>query len=672
MENMIKIFKDILNKQQKIYNWNAYLNRLDELESDNEKAIYKIILYIMDLKYDLDAKKLISLEQTDFLDKIYSVKFDNEATVKLLDFDFSKLPVEIKAKLNLFLWENSKKDIENAIKAIQEYYDLYQKYFNEDNWIDCFNYFKIVIKLCNAIKDNDIAVEYLEKCFNSLLHLNGEDRKFLSLSMISLFLDIKYNKSKKLEPLIDKIIDEAVAAGDTWKVENAYAVKIDYFKYLNKRDEVETTYINLAKFYEDILKLNDKEYLHQNIANLNKALKIYKKYNATYKNEIERIKRLLLVEAKKLPEIMHLTKQEVDISYERNFCLYLTQMLNKSQCISFLINEARFLELEKLRKKLKDSMKEAPLAYLFNSNFLDENGRCIYVLPGIKEGDENNFNNHLYRRACVVEGIIGDTGLRWILEYITKNFKIKLNDLDFIVKDNLLISEDRKETIKFALYLGFTGKLYEALQILVLQMENCFRNLVELLGGVPYIFDDDGSSDVKTIGSLLEMDEIKECIEEDIVFGFKEILNEKAGANIRNKIAHGLFTKNEAENGSGIFLFCIIIRFLTYFSKNGMDRMFENKEIISKSITVFEKSDMKVYLYIVQFEKIDNDNKVQFKFLDFNDLSGQANNFQEARREAQKMLYSKVKEYNEKNMELPVAVNIDLEDEKTEIISVVL
>lgn len=325
MENMIKIFKDFLNKQQKIYNWNAYLNRLDELESDNEKVIYKIILYIMNLKYDLDAKKLISLEQTDFLDKIYSIKFDNEATVKLLDFNFSKLPVEIKAKLNLFLWENSKKDIENAQKAIQEYYDLYQKYFNEDNWINCFNYFKIVIKLCNGIKDNDIAVEYLEKCFNSLLHLNGEDSKFLSLRIIRLFLDIKYSKNKKLEPLIDK----SVAAGYTWKVENAYAVKIDYLKCFNK-NEVERTYINLAKYYEDILKLNDKEYIQQNIEILNKALKICKKYNANYKNEKEKIKRLLLDEAKKLPEVMHTTKYEIDMAYERKFCFYLTQMLNKS------------------------------------------------------------------------------------------------------------------------------------------------------------------------------------------------------------------------------------------------------------------------------------------------------------------------------------------------------
>ena len=81
---------------------------------------------------------------------------------------------------------------------------------------------------------------------------------------------------------------------------------------------------------------------------------------------------------------------------------------------------------------------------------------------------------------------------------------------------------------------------------------------------------------------------------------------------------------------------------------------------------------MKVYLYFVQFVKIDNDDKVQFKFLDFDDLSGQANNFQEARREAQKMLYSKIKEYNEKNIKLPVAANINLEEEKTEIISVVL
>ena len=671
MESIIKIFEKILKEKQKIYNWSFYLNRLEELENDNEKEIYKIILYIMELKYNLENKKLISLEQTDIFDKIYGIKLNDEVIVKLLDFDFSKLPLEIKAKLNLFLWENSKKNIENAQKAIQEYYDLYTKYFNVDNWIDCFEYFKIVIKLCNGIKDNDIAIKYLEKCFNSLLALNGEDSKFLSLRMINLFLDINYSKSKKLEPLIDKIISEAVAARDTWKVENAYAAKINYLKYFNKK-EVETTYINLAKYYEYILKLNDKKYIHQNITNLNKALKIYKKFNTTYKNDIERIKKLLLDEAKKMPEIMYVTKYEFDMAHEKKFCFYLTQMLNKSQCISFLINEVRFLELEKLKEELKDSIREAPMAYLLSNSLLDENGRCIYVLPGIREEDEHSINNYLYKMANFEESFIGDTALRWILEYINKNFKIELNDLDFIVKDNLLISEDRRETIKFALYLGFTGKLYEALQILVLQMENCFRNLVELLGGVPYIFNDDGSSDVKTIGSLLEMDEIKECIEEDIVFGFKELLNEKAGANIRNKIAHGIFTKKEAESGSGLFLFCIIIRFLTYFSRSGLERFFKDKEIILRGIDSFQKADMKVYLYFVQFVKIDNDDKVQFKFLDFDDLSGQANNFQEARREAQKMLYSKIKEYNEKNIKLPVAANINLEEEKTEIISVVL
>lgn len=666
-----EIFEQILEKKEKYYVWSIYLDKYNTLDRSEDIDIFKIILYIMDLKYDYNSKKLLDLEQQETLDKIYNISLTRDNIDKLISFDYTCLPVEITAKLNLFLWEYIKNSLAFAEKAIKEYYILYEKNFDIDEWVDCFDYLKVVVKLCRRIgESNEIASEYLDKCFNSLLSINGEDRLYLSLSIIELLIEVKYKKLNDITSILDKIIKISEDEKDIWKVESAYRVKCELLKHLKLNAQIKDVKLDLAKFYEKLLDFEDDNLIHQNMDVLNKLIKIYKNDGARSKSDFERIKKIIVNEQKKIIKTMGHFTHEVDLSEQRKYFIYVTQNLNMLQCLIFLMDNSIFYNIRKLREEMIEEVHSCPFAYLIHNSFYDTDGRCIYKIPGINFENEEIVNQHLYRFLRRYEGLLGDTGLKWILEYIKSNFEFDLKNIDFIAINNLLIPSSRQDTVAFAIYLGLTGRIYESLQILVIQMEECFRNLAKMLGGVPYVFDDDGTSDVKTIGSLLEMEEIIDVVDEDIVFCFKGLLNEKAGSNFRNQIAHGILDRYDAERGDGIYLFCAIMKFLMYFSKKTVDVFVDNRDYIQRINDEFNNDDMMLLSYLVEFSE--ENQKIIYKFLDFENLNGEADSIQKARRTAQGMLFEKINEYKRNNIEIPAPTILEVVPNKREIISVVV
>ena len=78
------------------------------------------------------------------------------------------------------------------------------------------------------------------------------------------------------------------------------------------------------------------------------------------------------------------------------------------------------------------------------------------------------------------------------------------------------------------------------MHIMAPQMENLFRNIAKEIGGLTVTLGNDGSSMEKALSSIFSLPEMVECYDNDILFIFKGLLNEQAGANIRNEVAHGV------------------------------------------------------------------------------------------------------------------------------------
>ena len=169
--------------------------------------------------------------------------------------------------------------------------------------------------------------------------------------------------------------------------------------------------------------------------------------------------------------------------------------------------------------------------------------------------------------ALQKEEIIGSTILKTAIDEISSD-KILESDLSFLVEDNPIIPSGREDIFQSALYYGITGKLYVALHILAPQVENLFRELAKNCGAITSTLNDDSTSDAKLLTSLFELPELLDCYDNDILFLFQGLMNEKNGANIRNNIAHGLMDEWASNSGASYFFFCWVIKLLSFTARS--------------------------------------------------------------------------------------------------------
>ena len=142
---------------------------------------------------------------------------------------------------------------------------------------------------------------------------------------------------------------------------------------------------------------------------------------------------------------------------------------------------------------------------------------------------------------------------------------VSLDDLSFLTEENAAIPNGRNEIIKFGLYLGLSGKLYATMHILLPQMEHIIRNLVTLCGDT-VSFIKDSCEEYNTLSKLFKSDKLHECYDEDIIFTFQSIMDERAGANLRNINAHGLMGPSIGNGGATLCFLSLIIKFLSLYS----------------------------------------------------------------------------------------------------------
>ena len=92
-------------------------------------------------------------------------------------------------------------------------------------------------------------------------------------------------------------------------------------------------------------------------------------------------------------------------------------------------------------------------------------------------------------------------------------------------------------------------------------------------------FIKDGCEEYKTLSQLFKSDKLHECYDEDIIFTFQSIMDERAGANLRNINAHGLMGPSIGNSGVALCFLSLIIKFLSLYSVEANRVM---KELSSK------------------------------------------------------------------------------------------
>lgn len=244
--------------------------------------------------------------------------------------------------------------------------------------------------------------------------------------------------------------------------------------------------------------------------------------------------------------------------------------LNFEECVLRITQFVSFYKKDDFKKKVLESLEISPLSHLFSNNIINEHGQTVFVLPSLDfsnpEANKTSFELHIHHAMLEHERITGSMFLTFALKYIREKFDVKSESLEFLVSDSCIIPDERKSIISKGLYCAFVGEYYEALHILAPQAENLFRYIAKEVGGLTLTLGDNGASEEKSLKSVFDLDELKECYDNDILFMFKGLLNEKAGANIRNEVAHGIMNPYRSFSGECLFFLCVFVKLLAISS----------------------------------------------------------------------------------------------------------
>lgn len=427
----------------------------------------------------------------------------------------------------------------------------------------------------------DTLYNEIQEWLNNFIKSNtASSDGFFLLRIIELFF---YQKGFDVSIFL-KVLDDLINDSDNnvIKVEQAYELKIQCLSKLKRNDEAKQNKIMWANYYVDFA----EKIFQNNIQDALRAVNYYQKGIMLYRDngetqKAENTHRRLVEIQKEIPKIMVPFTKEIDIKGVIENLKINMDGLTFEESILRLTQMLVFEKYEDIKERVIKRYNENPIAHLFEKKLINAEGQTVLVLPPLDiHNPEKNLKFlelHMYQNALEQQKILGDIWIKNALSLLREKFVIDDSKMKFLVKDNLIIPDGRERIFQSGLYMFINGDYYEAIHILAPQVEKLFRNIAREVGGLTITLESDGSSLEKVLSSVFSLPEMLDCYDNDILFTFRGLLNERAGANIRNEIAHGIMDEYTCSTGACLYFGVAVIKLLSLTS-HSCYQIFKNSE----------------------------------------------------------------------------------------------
>ena len=479
-------------------------------------------------------------------------------------------PFWIRAQLADILWLKTG-DHRYAQTAAFANLSLFEASYDPEDWISCFQAaqraFRIAIKLG---RNHAVFLAALVKIDEVLRKVDGTDPLFLSLNLIKMVAP--YAGKEQLQhylSLSQKLFTQAKAGGEASElvIQAAYRVYADLLHRTNKDNKVRALNLELAEHYEALADDLTERPIHAELM-LQKAYNLYDK-----KRDRERCLQLrgkLKHTQQERLKSMASIPFEFDAAPIQKNIETLFHGLSRQEAILAFGECAMLYKVEEVRQGVLTDHQKNVFSSLFSKRFIDEEGRLVKILSPLDlrdpQEDASLLREHMVHYVSERRSLGETICLQLAYHKVRERGAVAPDDLSFLIDRNALIPEERRAIIRTGLQLGLNGELYASLHILLPQTENLLRELVKLCGDMPTYLKEDGTEDIKPLSQLFDSQKLREAYDEDLLFTWKTLLDERGGPNLRNEIAHGVLSPRRGRGGAALCFLSLLIRFLSLYS----------------------------------------------------------------------------------------------------------
>ena len=571
MVNIYELLNRIIVNKRYSLSPNLFIEADRTELSEEEKSIFDLLKNIVSLgtKIHNDGIEFHPMFVMADGSRTFSIEDISEDDYLILhSLKLEKMPLILRALIADILWTN-KKEFNAAKIAANAYWELFTFWYRDDDNVGTIDIIRRAVCISAQTKQT-LLFEKIQGWFVDFLEKKAANNDgFFALRVMELFFGQKNFDVSILLPLLEDLIDGN--SDNIAKVEQAYKLKTEcLFKLKRKEDAIKNNNL-LADYYLEFA----EKIFKKDIQGALRAVNFYQKGIMLYRNNGESDKadaahkRLVEIQ-KEIPKIMVPFSVELDIKGVIDNLKANMEGLSFEECVIRLTQMFVFEKQEDIKKRVIEEFKDNPISHLFGKSLINAQGQTVLALHPLDihdpEKDPKLMELHMYQNALEKQKVAGDIWVKNALIIIRDKFVIDKSMVEFLVKDNPIIPDGRERIFQSGLYMFLNGDYYEALHILAPQVENLFRNIAREVGGLTVTLEKDGSSMEKVLSSILSLPELVDCYDNDILFTFRGLLNEQAGANIRNEIAHGIISEYACSTGVCLYFGVAVIKLLSLTS----------------------------------------------------------------------------------------------------------
>lgn len=225
-------------------------------------------------------------------------------------------------------------------------------------------------------------------------------------------------------------------------------------------------------------------------------------------------------------------------------------------------------EVDALRRQAEQLGANSIQAIMPNTR-INAEGKRIGRVPALMTDNpaerEIAIRAEMLKNAAQIQELVAVAMVIPAIHQTTMEHDIRVDDLLPIVMDNPLIPQGREAIYAKGLYAGLTGDFLQATHLLIPQLENSVRHLLNQAGAISSGLDSQGIQDERGLPTTLFMPEVKEMLGDAITFDLQGLLVERFGTNFRNNMAHGFYDDGAFTSGRAIYVWWIVLRLCFLF-----------------------------------------------------------------------------------------------------------
>lgn len=213
-----------------------------------------------------------------------------------------------------------------------------------------------------------------------------------------------------------------------------------------------------------------------------------------------------------------------------------------------------------LREEVIRSIEAHPFTFRVASRTLNDLGKVVGRRGTVDDDEEIVIEYEMYQSAARSQDILAVGIIDPARQQILLEHRVRVRDFFPLVFDNPFIPPGREEIYARGLHAGLMGDHLIASHLLIPQIENSLRYVLQQNGVITDRLSHDLIQDEYTLDKIIYYDELKETFGDDIVFDLKGLLVKRSGSNIRNLLAHGLMIQDDFYSARLIYLWWLTLR----------------------------------------------------------------------------------------------------------------